>query len=107
LLILKKNQENPTLEPDALAELLMLSAISLLVSELPDILITAIINPVGELCLIRRKTPAFRPQKPLRVDVYGAKLHEPFAVGSPERAKYLRPGPRPCVNVVSRFNSPL
>jgi hypothetical protein len=63
----KKNQENPTLDPDALAELLMLSAISLLVSELPDILITAIINPVGALCLIRRKTPAFRPQKPFAV----------------------------------------
>jgi len=59
LRIFKENLKNPTHEPDALAELLMLSAISLLVSELPDILITAIINPVGALCLIRRKTPAF------------------------------------------------
>ena len=65
----KKKQENPTHEPDALPELLMLSALILLVSELPDSLSTNTINHVVAICLIRRKTPAFRPQKPLRVDV--------------------------------------
>ena len=46
----------------------MLSAISLLVNKLPDSLITATINPFREFCLIRRKTPAFRPQKPFAVN---------------------------------------
>ena len=50
-------------------EYLMLPAISLLVNKLPDSLITATINHVVAICLIRRNTPAFRPQKPLRVDV--------------------------------------
>jgi hypothetical protein len=57
---LKKNQENPTLEPDTHKEYLMLSVLILLVSELPDSLSTNIINPVGAVCLIRRKTSAFQ-----------------------------------------------
>ena len=41
----------------------MLSALLLLVSELPDSHSTATINPVGAICLIRRKTPAFQASK--------------------------------------------
>ena len=49
------------------AEIKQVRLCSRLLTMFSDILITAIINPVGALCLIRRKTPAFRPQKPSRV----------------------------------------
>ena len=45
----KKNKENPIHETDALAELIMLSALILLVSELPDSLSTDTITPTGAL----------------------------------------------------------
>ena len=45
----KKNKENPIHETDALAELLMLPALILLVSELPDSLSTDTITPTGAL----------------------------------------------------------
>ena len=45
------------------AEYLMLSALILLVNKLPDSLSTNTINPFRELCLIRRKTPAFQASK--------------------------------------------
>ena len=46
---LKENQENPIHETNALAELVMLPALILLVSELPDSLSTNIINHVVAL----------------------------------------------------------
>ena len=45
----KKNKENPIHETDALAELVMLPALILLVSELPDSLSTDTITPTGAL----------------------------------------------------------
>jgi len=45
----KKNKENPIHEIDALAELVMLPALILLVSELPDSLSTDTITPTGVL----------------------------------------------------------
>ena len=63
----KENLKNPTHEPDALAELVIPSALILLENKLSDNLIADVIIPSRELCLIRRKTPAFRPQKPSRV----------------------------------------
>jgi hypothetical protein len=60
---LKENQENPTHEPDALAELVIPSALILLENKLSDNLIADVIIPSWELCLIRRKNPAFLASK--------------------------------------------
>ena len=48
-MFLKENKENPIHETDALAELVMLPALILLVSELPDSLSTDTITPTGAL----------------------------------------------------------
>jgi hypothetical protein len=49
------------------AEIKQVRLCSRLLTMFSDILITATINPVGALCLIRRTPPAFRPQKPFVV----------------------------------------
>ncbi len=111
LQILKKNQENPTHEPDTLCRVFnavsnkpaceqvramhrhcsrsaeikqvrlcfnglytpfgspVIGGQKRLLTMFSDSLSTNTINPFRELCLIRRKTPAFRPQKPSRVNV--------------------------------------